>query len=124
MEETGMSELEHGVTVVVCGIDGCPHATAAPDGCDDELRAAIRGTPHGILVRTGCLHGCSSETTSAGATVLVQPCDAHRRPRGPALVVGPLHESADVTDCCDWLRAGAPAPAPAHLVAGVAGRKA
>lgn len=108
-----------GVTVVACGIAGCPHIAAAPDGCDDELRAAIRESSHGMLVRTGCLRGCSTGTTSAGATVLVQPCDVHRRPAGPTLVVGPLHEAADVAECCAWLRAGAPAPAPAHLVAGV-----
>ncbi|HEY2224535.1 hypothetical protein [Actinomycetospora sp.] len=108
-----------GVTVVACGVHGCPHASASPDGSDDELRAAIRETPHGVLVRSGCLQGCSTETSSAGATVLVQPCDVHRRPSGPTLVVGPLHEQADVAECCAWLRAGAPAPAPAHLVAGV-----
>lgn len=108
-----------GVTVVACGVDGCPHAAAAPQGCDDELRVAVRETPHGMLVRTGCLQGCSSTTSSAGATLLVQPCDVHRRPSGPALVVGPLHEAADVAECCAWLRAGAPSPAPSHLVAGV-----
>ncbi|MDL5156985.1 hypothetical protein [Actinomycetospora termitidis] len=109
----------NGVTVVACGVEACPHAAAAPHDCDDELRAAIRATPHGVLVRSGCLQGCSTATTSAGATVLVQPCDTHRRPVGPALVVGPLHEPADVAECCAWLRAGAPAPAPSHLVAGL-----
>lgn len=108
-----------GVTVVACGVDGCPHVAAAPEGCDEELRAAIRETPHGILVRAGCLHGCSTETRPAGASVLVQPCDVHRRPTGPTLVIGPLHEAADVTECCAWLRAGAPVPAPTHLVSRV-----
>lgn len=109
-----------GVTVVACGVADCPHAAAGPAGCDEELRAAIRATPHGVLVRSGCLRGCTTTTAaSAGACLLVQPCDTHRRPVGPALVVGPLHEPADVTECCAWIRAGAPEPAPAHLVAGV-----
>lgn len=108
-----------GVTVVACGVRECPHAAASPSDHDDELRAAIRETPRGMLVRSGCLQGCSTTTSSAGSTVLVQPCDVHRRPLGPALVIGPLHEAADVAECCAWLRAGAPAPAPSHLVAGV-----
>lgn len=112
----------NGVTVVACGVAACPHAAASPAEHDDELRAAIRETPHGMLVRSGCLQGCSTSTSSAGSTVLVQPCDVHRRPLGPALVIGPLHEAADVSECCAWLRAGAPSPAPAHLVAGVLAR--
>ncbi|MFC5061401.1 hypothetical protein [Actinomycetospora atypica] len=51
-----------------------------------------------------------------------RPRPALRRappPARPALVIGPLHEAADVAECCAWLRAGAPAPAPSHLVAGV-----
>jgi hypothetical protein len=110
-----------GVTVLACGVGGCPHAAAAPDGCDDELRAAIRATPHGMLVRTGCLGGdaCGPDDASAGPVLIVQPCDQARNPRGQALVVGPLHEPADVDDLCAWLRSGAELPAPAHLVAGV-----
>lgn len=112
-----------GVTVVACGMHGCPHAGAAPEGCDDALRAAIRATPHGMLVRTGCPRGgvCTAGEPSAGPALVVQRCDAQRHPTGPALVVGPLHEPADVQELCAWLRSGAPDPAPAHLVAGVLG---
>ncbi|MCD2197015.1 hypothetical protein LQ327_26950 [Actinomycetospora endophytica] len=111
----------NGITVVACGEDACPHAAVAPDGCDDELRAAIRETPHGMLVRTGCPRGgtCTAGEASAGPQLIAQPCDTARQPTGPALIVGPLHERADVAELCAWLRSGAPLPAPTHLVAGM-----
>lgn len=121
-----------GVTVVTCGEAHCPHTAGAPAGCDADLRAAIRDTAHGVLVRSSCLAGecvaASRSAASAGSSgssgasgpqVLVQRCDAARRARGPALVLGPLHEPADVADLCDWLRAGTPEPVPSHLVVGV-----
>jgi hypothetical protein len=110
-----------GVTVVACGVPECPHAAAAPDGCDDELRAAVRETPHGMLVRTGCPRGgtCTAGEASPGPQLIAQPCDAERQPAGPALVLGPLHEAADVAELCAWLRSGATLPAPTHLVAGM-----
>ena len=108
------------VTVVACGEPGCPHAAAGPAGLDDALRAAVRSTPHAVLVRSGCLRGgCDPSGGGAGPHLLAQPCDALRRPRGAAVVLGPLHEPADVAEACGWIRGGATTPAPRHLVEGV-----
>jgi hypothetical protein len=50
--------------------------------------------------------------------VLVQACDARRRPTGVAVRVGPLRTSADVGALTAWLRAGRldPAGLPARLL--------
>lgn len=104
-----------GFTAVYCGAPDCPSATGGGPAVTDDLRAAIRKSPHGVLVRSGCLRpfGC----TGAGALVVVQPCDEDRTARGPAVVAGPLHERADVAELCDWLVNGISdgRPLPSHL---------
>lgn len=108
-----------GVTVVRCGARACPHTAAGPAGWDAELRATVRATPHAILVAVTCvLGGHCTGTAAAGPHVVVQPCDVERRPCGPAALLGPVHEPADVGELCAWV-GDAAAPAPSHLVAGV-----
>ncbi|MHA6804719.1 hypothetical protein [Salinifilum ghardaiensis] len=104
-----------GFTVAYCGEENCPPSRGGPD-IGTALRRAVRSTQHGVLVRSGCLlellreragcplaGSCQRETAAAGAFVLVQPCDATRRPNGPAHLAGPLHEDADLTELCRWL---------------------
>ncbi|MGC7101305.1 hypothetical protein ACPZ19_42080 [Amycolatopsis lurida] len=113
-----------GFTLVVCDRGGCLQAS----GGHDVLRALgafVRSTRHGILVRAGCLFQalddedapCCRGRGGAGAFVLVQRCDAARRPLGSAVVAGPLHEAADTAALCDWLASGFDAgePLPSHL---------
>lgn len=119
-----------GFTAVYCGLPACPQGAGGSD-CADDLRAAIRSCPHGLLVRTGCalpiarrlagstepLPSCSG-CSGAGTLVVVQPCDENRWPTGPAVVAGPLHEQQDTVELRDWLvngvRRGAPLPTHLH----------
>jgi len=81
---------------------------------EQALSEATRHSEHGILVVTGCLFGqllcrtCGpSAPAAAGRVAVVQPCHASRRPSGPAVLVGPIRDTADATELCHWLRAGA-----------------
>lgn len=92
-----------GFTVVVCSADPC--CTAVP--LLPALRAAVRATPHGVLISSGCTLGTlTCRTRATGSVVLVQPCDAARRPVGAAVRVGPLRTRRDVAEVVAWLRAG------------------
>lgn len=110
-----------GFTAAYCGDPQCPAGASGQDTSTvgPALAATVRRCPHGVLVRAGCLHagGCGDREAGAGALVVVQPCDTGRRPRGPAVLAGPLHEHADVEELCVWLSAGLPAgePLPVHL---------
>jgi hypothetical protein len=108
-------------TAVLCTAPGC--------GIDDDgtvagrlidaLRGAVRASRHGVLVTTGCLFGSAACGVRATApVVLVQACDAERRPIGLAVRVGPLRTTADVDVLVSWLRAGRldPAALPARLL--------
>jgi hypothetical protein len=123
-------ESPRGFTAIVCGERDCPPATGAPD-IRTSLRQAVRACPHGVLVSGECLVGmvarggagcplggpCHPDRPGAGALVIVQPCDENRHAHGPAVVAGPLHETADVADLCLWLveDAAAGRPLPEHL---------
>jgi hypothetical protein len=112
---------ETGFTAVLCTAPGCgPGDEATVAGrLVDALRAVVRESGHGVLVSTGCLLGrsaCALRATSP--VVVVQPCDAERRPTAGAVRVGPLRTAADVDVLGSWLRAGRLDPhlLPAHLL--------
>jgi hypothetical protein len=78
------------------------------------LSEATRRSEHGILVVTGCLMGqmlcraCGPSAPAAeGRAAVVQPCHTSRQPSGPAVLVGPIRDSADAAELCRWLRRGA-----------------
>lgn len=92
-----------GWTAVLCRAEGCcfdlPLMTA--------LRAAVRAAPHAVLLSTGCTLGpMTCRSRADGAIVLVQPCDAARRPVGAATHVGPIRTADDLADVVAWLRGG------------------
>ncbi|WP_433274097.1 hypothetical protein ACQPZA_24390 [Pseudonocardia xinjiangensis] len=110
-----------GFTAVLCTATGCgtgdEGTVAAP--LLDVLRSAVRSSRHGVLVTTGCLFdGPACAMRATAPVVLVQACDARRRPTGVAVRVGPLRTSADVDALASWLRAGRldPAELPARLL--------
>jgi hypothetical protein len=77
------------------------------------LSEATRRSEHGVLVVTGCLMGqmlcraCGpSAPASPGRVAVVQPCTASHQPSGPAVLVGPIRDTADAADLCRWLRGG------------------
>jgi hypothetical protein len=112
---------EPGFTAVVCTASGCgrgdPGTVAAQ--LFGSLRAAVRASRLGVLVSTGCLLGRSACHVRATApVVLVQPCDAGRKPVAAAVRVGPLRTAADVESLASWLRVGDldPALLPVHLL--------
>ncbi|HTF54560.1 MAG TPA: hypothetical protein VK735_44570 [Pseudonocardia sp.] len=88
-----------------------PSRTRGP--VEQVLSDATRHSEHGILVVTGCLLGqllcqaCGPSAPAAtGRVAMVQPCHASRQPSGPAVLVGPIRDTADATALCRWLRAG------------------
>jgi hypothetical protein len=110
-----------GFTAVVCTAPGCgvgDRATVAHEVVD-VLRDAVRASRHGVLVSTGCLCGAPAcRQRAAAPIVVIQPCDAERRPSGRALPIGPLRTSVDVDTLGAWLRGGQldPGLLPAHLL--------
>jgi hypothetical protein len=75
----------------------------------DELRAAIRRCPHGVLVSAGCVLGpltCASRPDGPGALIVLQPCAIDRSPVGRAIWVGPINDRADVADVRAWVEHG------------------
>ncbi|OLT18589.1 hypothetical protein BJF78_00120 [Pseudonocardia sp. CNS-139] len=98
-----------GYTAVVCRATGCGRGNAGTVAAQlfTALQDAVRASPQGVLVSTGCLLGRSACAGRAVApVVLVQACDADRAPVGTAVRVGPLRTAADVATVADWLRAG------------------
>ncbi len=92
-----------GYTVVACQADACGTGLALMPA----LRAAVRATPHAVLLSAGCTLGTlTCRSRGGGAIVLVQPCDEQRRPVGAAVRVGPLRTRSDVADLVAWLRSG------------------
>jgi hypothetical protein len=112
---------EPGFTAVACRSEGCGNGDGATMAEDlfAALRTAVRDSRYGVLVSAGCLLGqsiCGARATAP--VVLVQPCDAERRPVGVAVRIGPLRTAADVEVLVAWLRGGDldPGLLPAHVL--------
>ena len=109
-----------GYTAVVCAARGCgwgDDATVAGP-LVDAIRRAVAASDHGVMVTTGCLFGADCGVRPAAPVLLVQACDAERRPTARAIAIGPLRTSVDVEAVGVWLRAGRldPLLLPAHLL--------
>ena len=96
-------------TVAVCQAGPC----CVGGRCVDllpRLAAVIRLSRHGVLIRTGCLLRAprcqASAAHDSGCYLVVQPCDADRRPRGAAIPVGPILTSDDADGVIRWLADG------------------
>lgn len=119
-----------GFTAVRCA--ACAHA---PSGFDEDadgtvtalpgvdevlvegLRAVVRDSGHGVLVTSGCRLGpavCGGRRP--GMMVLVQACDAGRRPTSAVVAAGPVRSTDDVRAVTRWLQGGG-APDPLALPA-------
>jgi hypothetical protein len=92
-------------TAIVCQHGPC---TVRGEELLERLRPAVRDSPHGVLVRAGCLLAAEPRCTAppghdSGAYMLVQPCDRDRRPRAMPVAVGPVLSDADADAVADWL---------------------
>jgi hypothetical protein len=101
-------------TVVVCSQD----RTGVGSVVLQQLRAAVRRCPHGVLVVSNCLlgrFGCA--TPCSGVTAVLQPCWTDRAASGPALWVGPVTSDGDARALHEWVAQGAwrLSTLPAHL---------
>jgi hypothetical protein len=96
-------------TVAVCQVGPCSVGGRCPDLLP-RLAAVIRRSRHGVLIRTGCLLGAprcqASAAHDSGCYLMVQPCDADRRPRGAAIPVGPILTGDDADGVLRWLADG------------------
>lgn len=95
-------------TVVVC--QGCPTTAEQPPAAEvlDAVGGAVRECHHGVLIAVPCLLGptfCANRP-SGGVLAAIQPRTVDRVPAGPARLVGPIREWADVAGLCRWLQAG------------------
>jgi len=62
-----------------------------------------------VLISSGCLlraPRCGAPSHDSGAYLLVQPCDADRRPSAAAIGVGPVLTDADAAAAAEWLAFG------------------
>ncbi|MGV0743763.1 hypothetical protein [Mycolicibacterium sp. XJ870] len=93
-----MNSATVGFTAAVCS-----RCTAAGPVLD-ELRAAVRRAPHGMLVSTGCLlDQLSCVGRADGTMVLVQPCASDRTPTGPAVMFGPIATAEAADELRKWI---------------------
>lgn len=88
----------------------CQHGPCARRGEEllERLRPAVGNSPHGVLVRAGCLLAAAPRCTAppgrdSGAYMLVQPCDRDRKPRARPVALGPVLSDADADTVADWL---------------------
>lgn len=76
----------------------------------EELRAIVRRSDHGILVKTGCLLGefsCRIRTKDdPGPVLMVQPGAIERLASGTATWIGPISSADDLRFVCAWLERG------------------
>ncbi|GLZ06134.1 hypothetical protein Acsp03_36000 [Actinomadura sp. NBRC 104412] len=101
-------------TVVVCGAVPCSPPETIGDLLLPRLAEVVRRTPHGVLVRGGCLLGAprclfqgrSEAFRDSGTYLAVQPCDTDRRPCGKAIRVGPVLARDDAEAVASWLADG------------------
>lgn len=82
-----------GYTAVVYGTPECEVSRHLAG----TLGEVVRCSRHGVLV---------SAAGRAAPHVVVQPCDAERKPVACALQIGPLRDTADVEVVGEWLRTG------------------
>lgn len=108
MDDHGHSterRAQTGYTAVLC--DTCDYDDALP--VLDALGNSVRRSPHGVLVRTPCQLGqlwCRSRKKrqrTNGPILLVQPCDARRKPLGTVVAVGPIRTPEDLRAVTQWL---------------------
>jgi hypothetical protein len=101
---------------------------SADRGMLEVLRGVVGRSRHGVLVSTGCLLGaprCRHRPgPDSGPVVVVQPSAADGRPRGSAVVIGPVLTGRDAKSVAAWLADGAldgdrlgPHLRPAHTAA-------
>ncbi|WP_219412708.1 hypothetical protein [Pseudonocardia nigra] len=96
----------HGFTLLLCAGGRC--RTEQYERAVAALREVVRTTALGVLVVSpGCVLGpFSCRLRAAGPVLVVQPCDARRRPTRSAVRAGPLCIDEDVAVVAAWLRAG------------------
>jgi hypothetical protein len=94
-------------TAIACSAAPCAHGASL---LVPRVREAIRSSPHGVLVTTGCLLGAArcqrGPVDDSGAYLLVQPCGPDRRPRGTVIGIGPVLTRADAAAVAAWLADG------------------
>jgi len=113
-----MIAAAEGYTVVLCVAPGC--RAGQPNRATAALRDYVRSSRHGVLIVSGCSLGpATCRLRPAGPLVLVQPCDTHRRPIGPAIRVGPIRSDDDLIALQKWIRVARfdPTLLPPHLAA-------
>lgn len=99
---------EHPFNLAIC----CAGPCAEDPGLQllERLRASIRRCPQGVLISTGCLLAAArcrqNAAHDAGTWLIVQPCDLDRRPRGMAIIVGPVLTRSDAEAVTAWLEDG------------------
>lgn len=111
-------EAPEGYTVVACGASPCRGPRTSK--IQEVLSSCVQTSGHGLLVTAGCtLGGLACRSRPAGELVLLQPCDADRRPIGAAVMIGPLRTADDLVVLRDWILAGRfeAADLPARLTA-------
>ncbi|WP_214370601.1 hypothetical protein [Pseudonocardia sp. H11422] len=119
MSVSDVGAVTEGFTAVVCTAGGCRATPDEASRTGEMLRDVVRASRHGVLVSSGCLLGATScRLRPSAPLVVVQPCDADRRPTRPAVRIGPLCTAADVAALEGWLRCGRldPALLPARLL--------
>jgi hypothetical protein len=94
-------------TAIACQAGPCARGASL---LVQRLREAIRRSPHGVLIATGCLLGAArcqrGPAHDTGAYLLVQPCDAGRRPDGNVIGIGPVLTTADAAAVAAWVAGG------------------
>jgi hypothetical protein len=92
-------------TVIVCQAAPCDRNREL--GLMERLGEVVRGCPHTVLIRAGCLMRatrCRAHSAhDCGTYLLVQPCDRDRRPSRPLIAVGPVLTRADTEAVASWL---------------------
>ena len=95
--------IAEGYTLVICLARAC--GTEQTNRAAAALRECVRSSRHAVLIVSGCSLGAvGCRLRPPGPVVLVQPCDIHRRPIGPAIRVGPLRTDDDVAAVQAWIR--------------------